>query len=213
MPEQAAYDVKSYDLDLRVNPTAQSIAGLLTCRALIVHPTNRFVLDLDTVLTVAVAALVNTDGSEQPLKFERRESKLWLALPTTKQPGEEVRVRIAYAGNPRVAPRPPWVGGFVWAKTADGQPWLGVACQNDGAKVWFPSKDHPSDEPDTVSLHFTVPQPLVAASKAGALSPSLSLSSSSLAMGKQNWRIGVMERWSNAQHSDTPVLQSLVLTS
>jgi aminopeptidase N len=164
LPEQAAYDVKSYDLDLHVDTASQSITGVLTVRALIVQPLNRFVLDLDTELTVAVAALVNTDGSEQPLKYERRESKLWFALPTTKQPGDQVRVRIAYGGKPRVAPRPPWVGGFVWAKTADGQPWLGVACQNDGAKVWFPSKDHPSDEPDTVALHFTVPQPLIAAS-------------------------------------------------
>ncbi len=28
MPEQAAYDVKSYDLDLRVNPDEQSIKGI-----------------------------------------------------------------------------------------------------------------------------------------------------------------------------------------
>lgn len=164
MPEQAAYDVKSYDLDMHVRPADQSIIAVLTVRALIVHPINQFVLDLDTALTVATVALVNADGSEQPLKYERRESKLWLALPAAKQPGEEVRIRIAYGGKPRTAPRPPWVGGFVWSKTADGQPWLGVACQNDGAKIWFPSKDHPSDEPETVSLHFTVPQPLIAAS-------------------------------------------------
>ena len=50
------------------------------------------------------------------------------------------------------------------SKTTGGQPWIGVACQSDGADLWFPVKDHPSDEPDTVSLHFTVPEPLVVAS-------------------------------------------------
>ena len=30
--------------------------------------------------------------------------------------------------------------------------------------LWFPVKDHPSDKPDTTSLHFTVPANLVAAS-------------------------------------------------
>lgn len=165
MPEQAAYDVKSYDLDLHVNPADRSIKGTLTTHALVVHPLSWFVLDLDTPLTVDSVTLVTATGqTEQTLKYERREGKLWIALPMARQPGEDLRVRVSYGGKPRVAPRPPWVGGFVWSRTAAGQPWISVACQNDGADVWFPVKDHPSDEPESVSLHFTVPQPLVAAS-------------------------------------------------
>ncbi len=164
MPEQAAYDIKSYDLDLRINPAEQSIKGTLTAQAQIVHPTAWFVLDLDPPLTVDSVALVNPTDKPQALNFERRAGKLWIALPRTKQPGEIVRVRVYYGGKPRVSPRPPWAGGFVWGQTASGQPWIGVACQSDGADIWFPVKDHPSDEPETVSLHFTVPQPLVVAS-------------------------------------------------
>ncbi len=165
IPEQAAYDVKSYDLDLRIDPDEQSIKGVLTTHALIVHPTSWFVLDLDTPLTVESVNLVKTAGKiREPLKFQQREGKLWIAFPMTRQPGEEVRVSVAYGGKPRVAPRPPWIGGFVWAKTASGQPWVGVACQGEGADLWFPVKDHPSDKPETTSLHFTVPQPLIAAS-------------------------------------------------
>ena len=164
MPEQAAYDVKSYDLDLRINPADQSIKGVLTAQALIVHPTDWFVLDLDPPLTVDSVALVNPTGNPRTLSFQRRGGKLWIAFPLTKQPGETVLVRVSYGGKPRVSPRPPWAGGFVWSKTASGQPWIGLACQSDGADLWFPVKDHPSDEPETVSLHFNVPQPLVVAS-------------------------------------------------
>lgn len=165
MPEQAAYDVKSYDLALRVDPDSHSIKGVLTAHALIVHPINWFVLDLDPPLTVDSVTLIDpVEKIQHPLKYERRGSRLWIAFPLTRQPGDEVRVRIAYGGNPRVAPRPPWVGGFAWSKTAAGQHWFTVTCQIDGADIWFPVKDHPSDEPETVSLHFTVPQPLVAAS-------------------------------------------------
>jgi aminopeptidase N len=166
MPEQAAYDVKSYDLNLRVNPEAQTIKGVLTAHARIVHPLNWFVLDLDTPFTVEAVTLAGAMGRNAPqsLNFERRGGQLWISFPATKQPGEEVRVRVAYNGKPRVAPRPPWVGGFIWARTPSGQHWINVACQMDGADLWFPVKDHPSDEPETVSLHFTVPQPLVAAS-------------------------------------------------
>ena len=171
-PEQAAYDVKSYDLNLRLNTTDQTIKGTLIVSARIVQPTRWFVLDLDSPLTVDSVSLISQTltpstplrDSAQALKYERREGKLWIELPMTRQPGENVGVRIAYGGKPRVAPRPPWVGGFVWSKTASGETWLTVACQNDGADVWFPVKDHPSDEADQVSLHFTVPQPLVAAS-------------------------------------------------
>ena len=163
MPEQAAYDVKSYDLDLRIDPDTQTIKGALTAHARILSPLDWFVLDLDPPLVVDSVTMVNADGkSLEPLRFERREAKLWIAFPKTKKSGEEVRVRIAYGGKPRVAPRPPWVGGFAWSKTKSGEHWFTVTCQNDGADIWWPVKDHPSDKPETTDLHYTVPQPLVA---------------------------------------------------
>lgn len=162
-PEQAAYDVKSYDLALRPNIQEQSINGVLTVKAQIVKPIDKLVLDLDAPYTIESVALLTNKG-QTPLKFERRENKIWIAFSNIVPPGKTIEVRIAYSGKPRVAPSPPWVGGFVWSKTASGEPWVAVACQNDGADVWFPVKDHPSDEADTVSLHFTVPNNLVAAS-------------------------------------------------
>ena len=163
MAEQAAYDVKSYDLAVTPNIAEQSIKGVLTVKALIVKPLDKFVLDLDYPFTVESAALVE-GKKETPLKFERRESKIWMTFPQTQKAGKTVEVKVAYSGKPKVAPRPPWVGGFVWSKTADGQPWFVTAVQMDGADLWFPVKDHPSDKPDTTSLHFTVPANLVAAS-------------------------------------------------
>jgi aminopeptidase N len=164
MPEQAAYDVTSYDLALKVNPAEQSIAGALTVQARIVHPTDWFVLDLDNPLKVESVRMMQSDGKTEQLQFERRGGKIWIAFPLTRQPGESVKVTVDYGGKPRVAPRPPWIGGFIWAKTAAGQPWIATACQMDGADVWWPCKDHPSDEPDSMALHITVPEPLVVAS-------------------------------------------------
>jgi aminopeptidase N len=161
--EQAAYDVKHYALDLRINPAEQSIKGAVTVRARIVRAIDKFVLDLDTPFTVESAALAD-GGKSQPLNFERREGKIWISFPKAVKAGKTVEVRVAYSGKPRVAPHPPWVGGFVWSKTADGSPWFATAVQNDGADVWFPVKDHPSDKADNFSLRFTVPEPLVAAS-------------------------------------------------
>ena len=163
MAEQAAYDVKHYDLDLRVNPQEQSVKGVLTVKANIVKLIDKFVLDLDIPLAVESVSLVN-GKKQETLTFERKEGKIWIAFPSVQKAGKTVDVRVAYGGKPRVAPRPPWVGGFVWSKTADGSPWFATAVQNDGADLWFPVKDHPSDKAETFSLHFTVPEPLVAAS-------------------------------------------------
>jgi aminopeptidase N len=164
MPEQAAYDVISYDLALAINPAEQSIKGTLTTHARIVHPTAWFVLDLDDPLKVEGVNAIQANGKIEPLQFERRGGKIWIEFPLTKQPGETVKVSVNYGGKPRVAPRPPWVGGFIWSKTPSGQPWIATACQMDGADIWWPCKDHPSDEPDSMALHITVPEPLIVAS-------------------------------------------------
>nr|MDQ3043205.1 M1 family metallopeptidase [Acidobacteriota bacterium] len=161
--EQAAYDVKSYDISLRVNPQDKSIAGSTMVTANIISPTNVFVLDLDTPLTVSGVSLFKNFHKSDDLKYERREGKIWIWFPMTKQVGETVSIVVAYSGVPRVAPRAPWVGGFMWEKTADGSPWIAIACQNDGADIWFPVKDHPSDEADSVALHITVPENLYVA--------------------------------------------------
>lgn len=163
MPEQAAYDVTRYDLDLRIDPEKRSIAGTLTATVRIVHPVEWLVLDLDDPLAVSAVAAVD-EGATSPLRFERRGGRLWVAFPAARQPGETAKVRVAYGGAPRVAPRPPWAGGFSWEKTPSGAHWIGVSCQNDGADVWWPCKDHPSDEADEVSIRITVPKPLYCSS-------------------------------------------------
>lgn len=161
-PEQAAYDVKSYDLDLRFNIEEHSIKGVLTVTAKIVNSIDKFVLDLDKPLTVDSVSLV--EGKKQAqLTFERQAGKVVIAFPKKEEQGKTVVVRVAYSGKPKVAVRPPWDGGLIWSKTSDGKPWIAVACETEGADLWFPVKDHPSDEPETVSLHYTVPDGLVAA--------------------------------------------------
>lgn len=157
--EQASYDVSFYDLDLRVDPADSTISGAVVAIARIVQPTSWFVLDLDSRLEVRGVA-----ESGLALPYERRGGKLWIDLLITRQPGDEVRVRVQYGGKPRIAPNPPWDGGFTWARTPGGDPWVATSCQTIGADVWWPVKDHPSDEPDSMRIHFTVPDPLVAAS-------------------------------------------------
>ncbi len=169
-PEQAAYDVQAYDLDLTVSPEARTIAGSLAMSARAVLPTTHIRLDLDDALTasgVAVPACmmlsgahVCADTTDAPLAWERLPGQIRIALGRTVQPGESIRVRVDYGGSPRVAPRPPWDGGFSWEQTASGEPWVAVSCQGEGADLWWPTKDHPSDEAESMTIRLTAPASL-----------------------------------------------------
>lgn len=157
MFEQAVFDVQSYDITLDVDPKTKSISGTTVMTAKTVIPTNVIVLDLDLPYTISKL----TDGIRD-LTYQRKEGKIWIWFPMTKQVGEEIKTSIIYAGTPRVAPKPPWIGGFMWSKTADGSDWISVALQNDGADLMFPCKDHPSDKAAIAAMHITVPDPLIA---------------------------------------------------
>lgn len=53
----------------------------------------------------------------------------------------------------------------MWSKDQNGKPWVGVACEGTGASLWWPNKDHLSDEPEKgMEIHITVPSELMAIS-------------------------------------------------
>lgn len=161
--EQASYDVKSYDITAKIDPATKSISGTVLMEARVVAPTRWITIDLDTPFELS-SVMVWKHDAFAPVNFERVGGKIRIEFDMSKQPGETFETSISYSGKPRIAPNPPWIGGFMWEKTADGSDWITVACQNDGADLWFPVKDHPSDEPDFVSLHITVPENLYVAS-------------------------------------------------
>ncbi len=162
LPEQAAIDVTYVELDLAVDVGARTLGGTATTEARVVQPTADLVFDLDAPLAVSAVEEVGYvvgSGDEVALAraFTRDGNRVRVHLGRTAQPGEGLRIRIAYGGTPREAPHPPWEGGFTWAETSDGRPWVAVSCQMNGADLWWPVKDHPSDEPDSVRVSLTVP--------------------------------------------------------
>lgn len=161
---QAAYDVTFYDLALSIHPEKKFISGTLSMTATAGDSLQKIELDLDTTFTVSEIFCNLADQKKTPADFKLAGGKLWVSPKAEILPGQTFRCSISYSGHPREAPRPPWVGGFTWASTADGQPWIATSVQNDGADLWWPCKDHPSDEPDSMALAFTVPAPLLAVS-------------------------------------------------
>jgi len=67
---------------------------------------------------------------------------------------------VNFEGFPRVAVRPPWDGGWIFTRDK----WEALderRLPGPGASVWYPCKDHQSDEPDSgATLSITVPDTL-----------------------------------------------------
>lgn len=167
LQEQAAYDVRHYDLDLRVDPTRKRISGTGTVEVKVLQPMSWLVLDLDPRLRaheVRIASGLTRSNGMARTSFEQRGSRLWIFLNQELPANTRLVAAISYAGRPRPAVNAPWDGGFTWTKTRDGKPWIATSVQGEGADLWWPCKDHPSDKPESFTLRIRVPDPLVVAS-------------------------------------------------
>ena len=90
----------------------------------------------------------------------------------------ECILEVFYHGSPQSAKNPPWEGGFIWshvlkdAAPIDTSSWVGVACQNEGASVWWPIPHATAwnydslgtdicftSEPDSMRMIFSVDKP------------------------------------------------------
>ena len=74
-PNQAAYDVNYYDLDLEINPSARTIGGSLLCRIEIMNPIDTLEMDLDNPFTVDSILFKLNDGTFSTVTFKGREYK------------------------------------------------------------------------------------------------------------------------------------------
>lgn len=162
-PEWAAYDVKFYNINLDINPEKQTIAGWVGVTMEAVTNMKEFVLDLDDRYRIT-KIIWDAPTEYEELSFKHENGKIKIDLPEEVMKGNSFTVKIYYGGKPRVAEKPPWDDGFTWTQTENGEYWIGVTCQGGGADTWWPCKDHPSDEPDSALLNWTVPANLIVAS-------------------------------------------------
>jgi aminopeptidase N len=164
---QQALEFDKADLKLRIEPASRSIRGDVTLTFGTRAPLGSIELDLDRNLPIDA---IEVDG--QPLaasSWRNPQGKLTIDLPQTLQPGKQVAVRVRYHGQPHVAKKAPWDGGFVWAQTPEGRPWVASAVQGEGCDLFWPCIDHPTGKAKLVDEHITVPAPLVAAGNGVAM--------------------------------------------
>lgn len=150
--DRAGYDVFFYNLDLMLDPVRKSLGGTVEIHFKAISDLSGFRIDLYDNLRIIGMKL---SGDE--VTWRRNDRAVYVSPPHPLIPGQNYILTVDYQGKPTRAKNPPWGGGVVWRKDVAGNPWIGVACETEGASLWFPCKDHLSDEPDSVRLRMTVP--------------------------------------------------------
>ena len=157
--ERAWWDVLRYDITINPDFTAKSTVGKNVIRYRVLT-TNHAAMQLDLKDTLHIDRIVL--DNQQQLSFMQEGSVWHVKVPQQKKSSVH-ELTISFSGKPRVAPRAPWDGGWTFTKDSLGRPWMTVTCQGLGSSVWYPCKDHQSDEPDEgASLTMIVPDTLVA---------------------------------------------------
>lgn len=157
-PLQAIMDIRHYTLVLDVDIPNQSISGYTDIDFILSQPTDTLLFDLVHFLNITK---ISTDKKDK--RFYHDGDFIYIVDAAGFKAGKQ-SIKIEYNGKPPVAVNPPWKGGFSWKKDGAGNPWVVINCQLEGAKVYFPCKDHPSDEPNEgVDMFITVPKGLIVA--------------------------------------------------
>lgn len=158
-PGRDWWDVQHYNIIVSPDYNNKTIQGVVTIKFkwLKPSPTNGYMqIDLQEPMELNAA-----EYGGKKLLFNKTGNTYMIKWPEKDHPNSDM-ITLYYQGKPREAKNPPWDGGWIWAKDAKGRPWMTVACQGLGASVWYPCKDHQSDEPDLgARMVISIPDTLI----------------------------------------------------
>lgn len=165
-PERAWWDVHFYNIQVVPDFNSKTIRGWNQLGFTVLEPgaNKKMQIDLQEPMQIDSVLFGN-----RKLSFSRNGNVFYISFPDQfSAPGKSRKdstysLKLFFSGKPRQAVNPPWDGGWIWTRDNKGRPWMSVACQGLGASVWYPCKDHQSDEPDHGALiQVKVPDTLVA---------------------------------------------------
>jgi len=181
-PQRAWWDVQHYNIKVTPDYRSQTIKGEILIKYKVVNYKDQRSIQIDLQEPMKIDTIYfHWKGgfpkeikvknppkidkkNRESIKFSRIGNVFFTDVPLTYFANDNIdAIEVIFSGKPREAIRPPWDGGWIWAKDAKGRPWMSVACQGLGASVWYPCKDYQGDEPDMgATLTISIPDSLTA---------------------------------------------------
>lgn len=179
-PGRDWWDVMYYNLSSSVDYANKEITGTNQITFNVVKAGKNKTLQLDLQSPMEIDKILYGPALKNEAKFIREGNVYWVTFGENEFPVNKTgkknyeSILVYFHGKPREAVRPPWDGGWLWGKDAKGRPWMTVACQGLGASVWYPCKDHQSDEPDEGAvISVEVPDTLIAIANGVLIPPAV----------------------------------------
>jgi len=154
-PLRSCYDINYYHLDAKVNIDQRAISGSNQFKFTATEDFTKLQFDLFANLNVDKVVYKGKN-----LPYTRDANAVFVTFPQTIAKGSKDEFTVYYSGKPTVAINAPWDGGLVFKKDSLGKPWVATACEGIGASIWWPNKDHLSDEVDSMMISISVPKGL-----------------------------------------------------
>jgi len=144
--ERDWWDIMRYDISVTPDYINKNIVGISSITYKVVKGNRNSKMQIDLKDPLVIDSIVY--NGKQKLFFSK-DANVWHVTVPKQNTGALNRVNIYYQGKVHEAAKPPWDGGWTFTKDSLGRPWMTVTCQGAmGASVWYPCKDHQSDEPD-----------------------------------------------------------------
>lgn len=153
--ERAWWDLTHYELTIQIFPNDSSIVGTNIVRYKPISEASRLQVELQEPMQITE---ITQKGAS--LKWEKIGPIYLIDLEAEQPAGEMQSLVIHFSGKPKVAARAPWDGGFSWTKDENNNWFIATSNQGEGASLWWPNKDHPYDEPDSLIMTVRVPEGL-----------------------------------------------------
>ncbi len=150
--ERNCFDVTYYDLNIRIIPKEKKITGkndiyfktLQTTKVIQIDLFDQYIIDS-----------ITWNGLH--LNFVRQHNALFISFPEIIPEGSQQMISITYSGIPQKAEVPLRKEGFIWGKDKYFKGGVSVTCEQSGASLWWPNKDHPIDKADSIRINLEVP--------------------------------------------------------
>jgi len=149
------YDAIHYEIDLDVDPAANTVSALTSITAQATDDLETFNLDLQGLEVRSVA--VDGAGAE----FRRSGHELTVRPASPLAAGSQFEVSVSYSGSPEALEDPGVPFSEMGWLHRDGV--IYTLGEPSGSMTWFPSNNHPTDKA-TYEIGITVPEGVTAAS-------------------------------------------------
>lgn len=152
-PLRSCYDVTYYHLTVEVQPAIRNLTGNSLIRFKTVNDFTE--LQVDLYENMPIDSIIYKG---QPLKYTREYDAVFVQFPAVIPKGSTDEFRVYYHGRPQ---EPDFAvsmnGGMLWRKDPNGKTFAQIVMQGSGASVWWPNKDHLSDESDSTLISVIIP--------------------------------------------------------